>query len=456
MEKINNILLIKDGHIIDPSQGINGIGDVIIKGGAIAAINLKNGKRDRAFEKTASGLKGLPDLETIDAAGLYVLPGLVDMHTHLREPGHEHKETISTGTMAAVRGGFTSVCAMPNTNPVNDNPTVTVFIIKKAMKEGFCSVYPIGAITKGQKGEELAEIGLMYDAGCRAFSDDGRPVMSSIVMRRALEYSRTFNVPIISHCEDLPLADNGVMNEGILSTTLGLKGVPSAAEEVMVARDIILSELTGGRLHIAHVSTAGSVRLIRQAKEHGIRVTAETCPHYFSITEDAVKVYNTNAKVNPPLRSERDIEAIKEGLRDGTIDVIATDHAPHHRDEKLQEFDKSPSGISGLETALGLGLRLVEEGVLTLDALAEKMAFNPARIVGIDKGTLRPGADGDVTIIDSKREITIDADAFVSMGKNTPFDNWPLKGIPVITIVRGKIAFSVERTAFSEGSGIHE
>jgi len=307
------------------------------------------------------------------------------------------------------------------------------------VEEGFCSVYPIGAITKGQKGEELAEMGLMYDAGCRAFSDDGRPVMSSIVMRRALEYSRTFNVPIISHCEDLTLADNGVMNEGILSTTLGLNGVPSAAEEVMVARDIILSELTGGRLHIAHISTEGSVRLIRQAKQRGIQVTAETCPHYFSITEDAVKGYNTNAKVNPPLRVEKDVDAIKGGLQDGTIDVIATDHAPHHRDEKLQEFDKAPSGISGLESALSLGLRLVEEGVLTLDALAEKMAFNPARIIGIDKGTLRPGSDADVTIIDCKREVIIDADAFASMGKNTPFDNWQMKGMPVITIVRGSV-----------------
>ncbi|HXW69020.1 MAG TPA: dihydroorotase [Dissulfurispiraceae bacterium] len=460
MEKINSVLLIKDGHIIDPSQGINGIGDVLIKGGTIAGINLKDGKRDRAGEKkidnAVTGLKGAANLQTIDATGLYVLPGLVDLHTHLREPGYEHKETIRTGTMAAVRGGFTSVCPMPNTNPVNDNPTVTAFIIKKAVEEGFCSVYPIGAITKGQKGEELAEMGLMYNAGCRAFSDDGRPVMSSIVMRRALQYARTFNVPIISHCEDLGLSDDGVMNEGMLSTTLGLKGVPPAAEDVMVARDIILSELTGGRLHIAHVSTEGSVRLIRHAKERGIRVTAETCPHYFSITEDAVRAFNTNAKVNPPLRAGKDVEAIKRGLQDGTIDVIATDHAPHHRDEKLQEFDKSPSGISGLETALSLGLRLVEEGVLTLEALAEKMAFNPARIIGIDKGTLRPGSDGDITIIDNKREVTIDADAFASLGKNTPFDNWLLKGMPVFTIVRGRIAYSVERTAFSEGRGIHE
>ena len=434
MKKINGILLIKDGHIIDPSQGINGIGNVLIDGGSIASIDLRNGKRN-----AASGGKGLQNVQTLNAAGLYVLPGLVDMHTHLREPGFEYKETIRTGTMAAVRGGFTSVCPMPNTNPVNDNPAVTAFIIKKAAEEGFCSVYPIGAITKGQKGEELAEIGLMYDSGCRAFSDDGRPVMSSIVMRRALEYSRSFNVPIISHCEDLVLADNGVMNEGILSTTLGLKGVPSAAEEAMVARDIILCELTGGRLHIAHISTEGSVRLVRQAKERGIQVTAETCPHYFSITEAAVKDYNTNAKVNPPLRTEKDVEAIKRGLQDGTIDVIATDHAPHHRDEKLQEFDKSPSGISGLETALGLGLKLVEEGVLTLDDLAEKMAFNPARIIGIDKGTLRPGSDGDVTLIDIKKVVTIDAAAFGSMGKNTPFDQWQIKGMPVITIVRGTV-----------------
>ncbi len=432
MEKNNNCLLIKNGHIIDPSQGIDGIGDVLINGGTVAAINLKNGKHN-----AASGVKGFPDLQTIDAAGLYVLPGLVDLHTHLREPGHEHKETIRTGTMAAVRGGFTSVCPMPNTNPVNDNPTVTAFIIKKAVEEGFCSVYPIGAITKGQMGEELAEMGLMHDSGCRAFSDDGRPVMSSIVMRRALEYSKIFNVPIISHCEDLTLADNGVMNEGMLSMTLGLKGVPSAAEEVMVARDIILSEFTGGRLHIAHVSTEGSVRLIRQAKERGVRVTAETCPHYFSITEDAVKAYNTNAKVNPPLRAAKDLDAIKRGLQDGTLDVIATDHAPHHRDEKLQEFDKSPSGISGLETALGLGLKLVGEGVLNMYALAEKMAFNPARIIGIDKGTLRPGSAGDVTIIDTKREVTIDAHAFASMGKNTPFDSWQVKGMPVFTIVGG-------------------
>src|SRR5271157_354432 len=410
---MNSALIIKGGHLIDPSQGIDYIGDILIEHGKITRIERK--KENAEGEHRA-------EARTIDANGLYVLPGLVDMHTHLREPGYEHKETIKTGTMAAVRGGFTSLCPMPNTNPVNDNPTVTAFIIKKASEEGLCSVYPVGAITKGQNGEELAEMGLMYDAGCKAFSDDGRPVMSSLVMRRALEYSRVFDVPVISHCEDLALTDNGVMNEGILASTLGLNGLPSAAEEVMVARDIILAELTGGRLHIAHVSTEGSVRFIRQAKDRGIRVTAETCPHYFSITEDAVNGYDTNAKVNPPLRTHRDMEAIKEGLRDGTIDVIATDHAPHHRDEKLQEFDKAPSGISGLETALGLSLILVEEGVLTIGKLAEKMACNPARVMGLDKGTLREGADADITIVDLNKEIQIEPSAFASLGKNTPFD----------------------------------
>lgn len=435
---MNELLLIKGGHIIDPGEGIDYIGDIVVENGRIVTISRKNGGSE--IQKNVKTKN-----TAIDASGLYVFPGLVDMHTHLREPGYEHKETISTGTKAAVRGGFTSVCPMPNTNPINDNPTVTAFIIKKAMEEGFCSVFPIGAITKGQNGEELAEMGLMYDAGCRAFSDDGRPVMSSMVMRRALEYSKVFAVPVIAHCEDLTLTDSGVMNDGVLSTTLGLKGIPAAAEEVMVARDLILCELTGGRLHIAHVSTEGSVRLIRQAKERGIRVTCETCPHYFSITEDAVKGYNTNARVNPPLRSQKDVNAIREGLRDGTIDVIATDHAPHHTDEKLQEFDKAPSGISGLETAFSLGLRLVEEGVLTVGELADKMCHGPARIMGLGKGTLRAGADADLTIVDMNRQFTVNAASFASMGHNTPFDGLTLKGMPVITIVGGKIAYSVER-----------
>jgi len=427
-------ILIKNGHIIDPSQGIDGGGDILIEDGKIKEIRVQGFKGSRVQGSKDSSLS-----KDIDATGLYVLPGFIDMHTHLREPGFEYKETIKTGTNAAVKGGFTTVCAMPNTNPVNDNSSVTDFIIRKAIQEGACTVYPIGAITKAQRGEELAEMGIMSAEGCVAFSDDGRPVMNSLIMRRALEYSKTFNVPIISHCEDLNLSEGGMMNEGLLSVTSGLKGIPSEAEEIIVARDIALAGLTNGRLHIAHVSTEGSVRLVRDAKDRGINVTAETCPHYFSIKEDAVKGYNTNAKVNPPLRAEKDIKAIKKGLKDGIIDVIATDHAPHHRDEKLREFDDAPSGISGLETALGLSLKLVEEGILTMNQLIEKMTINPAKIMGINKGTLKNGADADVVIVDTNKEFKVESEKFVSKGKNTPFEGWVLKGMAVITICKGKI-----------------
>ena len=425
-------ILIKKGHIIDPSQGIDSIGDVLIEDGKIKEIIAKS-REQRAESKDS-------ELRTIDATGMYIIPGLIDMHVHLREPGYEHKETIKTGTNAAIRGGFTTVCCMPNTYPINDNASVTEFIIRKAALEGLCTVLPIGAITKGQKGEELVEMGTMKDQGCIAFSDDGFPVMNSLIMRRALEYSRAFDLPIISHCEDLTLSEEGVMSEGLLSITLGLKGIPAEAEQIMVFRDILLAELTRGKLHICHVSTEGSVKLIRYAKKRGVNVTAETCPHYFSLTEDAVKDYDTNAKVNPPLRTKKDVDAIKEGLKDGTIDVIATDHAPHSRDEKLREFDLAPSGISGLETALGLSLRLVDEGILNINQLIEKMSVNPAQILGISsKGSLKRGSDANVTILDTKKEITVEAEKFVSKGKNTPFHGWILKGMPIITISKGRV-----------------
>jgi dihydroorotase len=446
-------ILIKNGHIIDPSQGIDRVGDILIEDGKIKEVRIQNtpspsdnppspplakgGKG--GFERSGQEGGNESDSRIIDAKGLYVLPGLVDMHVHLREPGFEYKETIKTGTMAAIKGGFTTVCCMPNTYPVNDNASVTEFIIRKAAQKGYCTVLPIGAITKGQKGKELAEIGTMINEGCIAFSDDGHPVMNSLIMRRALEYSKTFDVPIISHCEDLTLSEGGVMNEGLMSVTLGLGGIPAEAEQIMVFRDILLAELTGGRLHIAHVSTEGSVILIRDAKKRGVNVTAETCPHYFSITEDAVKGFDSNAKVNPPLRTERDIKAIKEGLRDGTIDVIATDHAPHHRDEKLREFDMAPFGISGLETALSLSLRLVEEGILTMNQLVEKMVLNPSRILRLNKGTFKVGANADIAIVDINKEYRVESERFVSKGKNTPFEGWVLKGMCFLTICKGKV-----------------
>ena len=429
---------IQNGRIIDPSQGLNTIGDILIEDGKIKEVR-ETIPPHPPLDKRGRRGGNSPDTRIIDARDMIVIPGLVDMHVHLREPGFEHKETIKTGTMAAVKGGFTTVCCMPNTFPVNDNASVTEFIKRKASQEGYCTVLPIGAITKGQKGEELAEIGTMRKEGCVAFSDDGQPVMNSLIMRRALEYSKAFNVPVISHSEDLSLSEGGVMNEGLLSVTLGLRGSPAEAEQIMIFRDIVLAELTGGKLHIAHVSTKGSVDVIRNAKKRGVHVTAETCPHYFSITEDAVKGYDTNAKVNPPLRTAQDVEAIKDGLRDGTIDVIATDHAPHHRDEKLREFDTAPSGISGLETAFSLSMRLVGSHILTLSQLIEKMALNPARILQIDKGTLGVGSDADVVIIDEKKEYTVESQKFISKGKNTPFNGWGLRGMPVITIYKGKV-----------------
>jgi dihydroorotase len=419
--------LIINGHVIDPSQGMDGSFDILLNNGVIEAVAPKG------------RLTAPKSAKTLDAKGRYILPGLVDMHVHLREPGFEHKETIASGTRAAVRGGFTSVCCMPNTSPVNDNAGITEYIIQKARQEGACSVFPIGAVTKGQRGEELAEFGMMLEEGCVAFSDDGHPVADARVMRRALEYAKAFCVPVISHCEDPTLSKGGVMNEGAVSLGMGLVGIPREAEETMVFRDVALAELTGGRLHIAHVSTAGSVRIVREAKARGVNVTAETCPHYFSVTDRACEGFNANAKVNPPLRSEKDLEAVKEGLRDGTIDVIATDHAPHHRNEKQREFDQAPPGISGLETALGLSLSLVREGILDIKGLVEKMALAPARILGLDRGTLKEGSPADLVFVDPDAGYDVNIDAFLSKGKNTPFAGWTLKGRAAVTIVGGKV-----------------
>jgi len=424
-------VLIKGGRVIDPSQEINQTANILIEDGKV-----------KSFPKDIKKLEKESDLQVIDDRGNIVSPGFIDLHVHLREPGFEHKETIRTGCEAAAAGGFTSVVCMPNTNPVNDNASVTEYILLKARTEGIVNVFPIGAITKGEKGEILAEIGEMWEAGCVGISDDGWPVMNSNLMRHAMEYVKAYGIPVISHAEDLNLSADGVMNEGFTSTILGLRGIPNASEEVMVSRDITLAELTGAHLHIAHVSTAGAVRLIRDAKKRGVNVTAEATPHHFSLTDKVVLNYDTNAKVNPPIRGENDVEAIKEGLKDGTIDVIATDHAPHSEDEKKVEFDLAPFGISGLETALPLSLQLVKDGVLTLPELIKKLTVSPAKIIGIDRGTLKTGAIADVVIFDPDKSVKVDREKFRSKGKNTPFHGWELSGCVLHTIVGGKVVFS--------------
>ena len=381
----------------------------------------------------------------IQANGQLVVPGFVDLHVHFREPGFEYKETIQSGTEAAVAGGFTTVCAMPNTNPVNDNQAVTEFMLERAKAAGNANLYPIGAITKRSEGKELAEIGDLRRAGCVAISDDGKPVMNSLVMRRAMEYARAFDVPVVDHCEDLHLSEGGCMNEGVISTELGLPGIPSAAEDVMVARNVSLAELTGARLHLAHISTAGSVRMVREAKARGLKVTAEACPHHFTLTEETTRGYNTHAKMNPPLRTSEDVQAIKDGLRDGTIDVIATDHAPHATQEKQQEFTEAPFGIVGLETALSLTLALVEEGVLTLESAVDKLATAPAKAFSLNAGTLAVGAPADVAIVDPNLEWEVDPSRFRSKSRNTPFAGWKVKGRVTTTIVSGRIVYELDR-----------
>ena len=419
-------LLIKGGTAVLPEG--EKVCDILVDGDKI--VRIAGNVEDKAAK-------------VIDAKGLHVFPGLIDMHVHLREPGFEYKEDIASGSAAAVRGGFTQVCCMPNTQPVCDNAAVVGYIIARAKKVGLCKVRPIGAITKGEQGETLAEIGKMKEAGAVALSDDGKPVPSARMMRLGMEYASDFGLICLSHCEDKSLADGGCVNEGYNSTLAGLKGIPRAAEEVMIAREIVLAETLGKRVHICHVSTKGGVRLLRDAKARGVAVTAETCPHYFALTDDIILSYDANTKVNPPVREAEDVEAIKEGLKDGTLDCIVTDHAPHHADEKNVEYDLAAFGISGIETSFSLSYtHLVKGGVLTLGQLAERMSGAPARILGLEGGALKEGGVADIMLADLNEKYVIDSRKFVSKGKNTPFNGSEVYGRVKATIVDGKVRFS--------------
>jgi dihydroorotase len=423
-------LLLRGGRILDPSQSLDTVGDLLLTGGKVESLGdrVDSGSRD--------------DVESIDCSGLIVSPGFIDVHCHLREPGREDVETIATGARAAAAGGFTAVCAMPNTDPVTDNQAAVGFIIRQAAIARAARVYPIGAISVGQRGESLAEFGEMVGAGAVAVSDDGKPVASAHLMRTALEYARTFGIPVADHCEEPTLAKGGAMNEGLVSARLGLKGVPNEAEEIMAIRDILLARRTGGHVHLCHMSTRGSVELIRWGKERGVRVTAEACPHHLSLTDDAVEGYNTNAKMNPPLRSAAYVEAIQQAVRDGTIDVIATDHAPHHYDEKEREFADAPNGIVGLETALAVNLTwLVASGIIDLATLIEKMSCAPARVFGLQGGTLRKGSIADVTVFDPHAEWKVDPTRFRSKGRNTPYAGKSLRGRVHCTVVDGRVIY---------------
>lgn len=418
-------LLIKGGTAVLPEGCV--VCDLLLEGGKIARIG--------------TGLLAA-DADVLDAAGLHVFPGLIDMHVHLREPGYEYKEDIASGSAAAVRGGFTQVCCMPNTDPVCDNAAVVSYIVRRGKEVGLCKVRPIGAMTVGEKGEQLAEMGKMKDAGAVAFSDDGRPVSDSRILRLAMEYAAGFGMLTLSHCEDKALVDGGVVNEGFNSTLAGLKGSPRAAEEIDIARVIILAETLGLRAHVCHVSTRGGVQLLREAKRRGVRVTAETCPHYFTLTDDAVTGFDANTKVNPPLREQADVEAIKAGLADGTLDCIVTDHAPHHADEKNVEYNLAAFGISGIETSFSLSYTaLVRGGVLTLEQLAEKMSAAPARILGLEGGALKEGAVADLMLADLSEKYVIDPAEFRSKGKNTPFKGQEVYGRVKATIVDGAVKF---------------
>ena len=421
---------IQGGTVIDPGH-VNGRADVLIQDGKIVEVGYP----------LKSSVAQDDSVTLLDASGWIVAPGLVDLHCHLREPGFEYKETIQTGSASAVAGGFTSICAMPNTQPVNDNAAITQFMLTKGKEAGKARIFPIGAITKNSDGEELANIGELVAAGCVAISDDGRPVMNSLVMRRALEYAKAFGVPVVDHCEDLNLTDGGCMNEGAVSTELGMPGIPDASEEVMVARNLALADLTGVCVHLAHLSTARSVELVRHAKAQGLPVSAEVCPHHFSITEEAVRGYQANAKMNPPLRTDEDMQALRQGLVDGTIDVIATDHAPHALQEKQLEFDTAPFGIVGFETALPLTLQLVHDGTLSMEQALDKLTRAPAQLFHLPVGSLTPGSLADVVIFDAQEEWVVDPEQFQSKSRNTPFGGMAVKGRVKMTLVDGRLVY---------------
>src|SRR6478672_5156279 len=424
-------LLLKGGRVIDPAGQRDGAFDVLIEDGRVAAVG-------RDLRADGAEIFEVPH-------GALVVPGLIDMHVHLREPGQEHKETIATGTASAVAGGFTAVACMPNTDPVNDHAGITQFILKKAAEARLARVYPIGAVSIGSRGDQLAELGEQKAAGCVAFTDDGRPVATALLMRRALEYAGMLGVPIIDHCEDPSLKGDGVAHEGFFASQLGLRGIPGEAESIMVERDISLAELTGAHVHIAHMSAHQSLRAVRAGKDRGVQVTCEVAPHHFTLTDDSLDgpvKYDTNFKMNPPLRATADRDAMLEGIADGSVDVIATDHAPHHIDEKMVEFDRAPFGIVGLETAVPIVFeRLVHTGRITLSRMVELLSVNPARILDVPGGTLAEGSPADVTILDPDRSVTIKASQLRSKSKNTPFDGWQLRGAVLATIVGGRVVF---------------
>jgi dihydroorotase len=423
-------LVIRRARIFDPSQNLDVVGDILIQNGKIQALGT---------QVVVPQGKSNPEL---DAKGWLVTPGWIDIHTHLREPGQTHKETIRTGTEAAAAGGFTSIACMANTKPVNDSSFITTYIQQKVATESSINVYPIGAITKGLEGQELAEIGSMWEAGIVAISDDGKTVMNSYLMRKALDYSKRFNLAVVCHAEDAHLKGRGVMNEGFNSARFGLRGIPKASEEIIVARDLLLTELTGARLHVAHVSTAGSVALIREAKRRGIQVTAEVTPHHLTLTDEVVGTYDTNTKVAPPLREPQDIEAVTEALADGTIDALASDHAPHSVEDKEVEYDHAEFGMVGLETAFPLYYRVALQKGVSLKRIISAMTHKPAEIIGIPKGTLKVGADADITIFDPEMKYRIDKNEFRSKSRNTPFDGWDVQGKVRYTIVAGKVVYS--------------